>query len=154
AADDIGLLPAEPTLLKQGHHVEGCITAGKRQVLAFDLAMRVDRHPHDAEKILGHRNLRIGEIARMHEDGSSECSLIREAFVYLESHYDCSPNPDGSNTALAIALRKMSIAGREGGAFHIEGKKKLGPLVKLLHVKIPAVLSRRDSAQPFHAAAP
>ena len=123
------------------------VPRGKRNVAVLVAALGRDRHAHGGDEIARHRMLRILEEARVREARPDDVLCPCFTLVKLEAHLRRGAHLDRRAAALRIALRVVPVAHRIECAVHRHRHEELRSLCQLLHVRVAAVLARRDRAQ-------
>src|SRR6185503_5220673 len=97
----------------QFDHVDERVAAGEGEVFRFVRTVVTDGHAHRRDEILRRGQRGIGEITGMTESRSA--NVLARGFTFLDletndsrgGHFNCS------NADFTIALREVSVAGRE-----------------------------------------
>src|SRR6266496_1992403 len=150
AADDVGLLPGEASLLEQRDHVEEGAPAGRVEVLALIDALLVDRHPHGGDESLGRRPARVDEVVAPLESRPADLAALGLAPMHAEAHDTGHTHFHGGDAHLPVALGEVAVTRREERAIDGHGQQELRAFAELLHVEVAAVLTRRQRSKPVH----
>ena len=91
----------------------------------------------------------FAKIARVRKPRPHDALRFCFTFQDLESHDSRGPHLDRRAAALGVALREVAVAHRVERAVHRHRHVELRAARELLHVRVAAVLARRDRAQAF-----